>query len=131
MEVTKTSLSVGEVIREILMESKDVTDITEEIFPVVTEEAELPYIYYVRTGIEANRTKTKDCPAEGAIVEVNCLAATHDEALTLAEAVRDALDGVSGVTSDGRHLRRSELTNASQTFSDDAYIEVLTFKLMI
>ena len=59
MAVSKTSLSAGALIREVLLGSAEVTARTNKIFPVVVDNAVLPYILYRRSSMEQNALRAE------------------------------------------------------------------------
>lgn len=122
----KTVLSAGMAVYEVLSEA--LNGVVTKVFPVVTDEAVLPYVCYHREALETAAAKYAPS-ADTATIVVDCYAATYNGSVTLAEAVREALDGVSITTSAGLNVRSSFLTDASETWTDDAYVQSLTFKL--
>lgn len=92
MAVIRTSLSAGEVIRALLLEDPAVHAITTRVFPVVSDSAEMPCVVYRRTSLTSEPTKAGYAGADTAVIEVICFSASYGEGITLAEAVRKALD---------------------------------------
>ena len=122
----KTVLSAGTAVYEVLSErlKKKVT----KVFPVVTDEAVLPYVCYHREALETAVAKHAQS-ADTATIVVDCYAATYNGSVALAEAVREALDNVSITTSAGLTVRSSYLVDAAESWTDDAYLQSLSFKL--
>jgi hypothetical protein len=122
----KTVLSAGTAVYEVLSErlKKKVT----KVFPVVTDEAVLPYVCYHREALETAVAKHAQS-ADTATIVVDCYAATYNGSVALAEAVREALDNVSITTSAGLTVRSSFLVDAAESWTDDAYLQSLSFKL--
>lgn len=122
----KTVLSAGTAVYEVLSErlKKKVT----KVFPVVTDEAVLPYVCYHREALETAVAKHSQS-ADTATIVVDCYAATYNGSVALAEAVREALDNVSITTSAGLTVRSSYLVDAAESWTDDAYLQSLSFKL--
>lgn len=122
----KTVLSAGTAVYEVLSErlKKKVT----KVFPVVTDEAVLPYVCYHREALETAVAKNAQS-ADTATIVVDCYAATYNGSVALAEAVREALDNVSITTSAGLTVRSSFLVDAAESWTDDAYLQSLSFKL--
>ena len=132
MEDTKiqTSLSAGSIIRGALLEDEAVSAITRNVFPVVVDNARLPYIAYRRVSFEQKAQKTGLKWADTVVEEVVCYAASYEESIRLAEAVRAALDGVQYAMGD-MNMRSCTLTGADEGWQDDAYIQRLVFTLKI
>lgn len=129
MAVNKTSLSAGEIIRAMLAEDPEVAARTTKIFPVVTDEAKLPYIVYRRTQLEQAPTKTR-IGADTIGIEILCYTKGYTEGVELAEAVRGALDGAQG-ESDGLVMRSCYLADSEEAWQDDAYVQQLVFNVKI
>jgi hypothetical protein len=130
MAANKTSLSAGSIIRSILLEDSDVTAITQNIFPIVTDKAELPYILYRRTSLAHNTTKAKQPGADTVQIEVLCFTSKYGVGIDLAEAVRAALDYSQG-EEDGLVMRSCVLSDSEEAWQDDAYVQQLVFSVKI
>ena len=124
MAVNRTSLSVGTLIREILLDSADVTARTNKVYPVATDKAELPYILYRRAALEQNPQKSGQPGADTVQLEVICFAADYDDCLELAEAVRGADDETLA-------LCACQLVDSEEAWQDDAYVQQLIFNVRV
>lgn len=129
MAVNKTSLSAGEIIRSILTTDENVTALTSKVFPVVTDEATLPYILYRRSALSQAPHKG-GMGADTVTIEVLCFAASYGDGIELAEAVRSALDGVQH-NLDGLVMRSCVLQDSEEAWQDDAYVQQLIFTIKI
>lgn len=123
-------LSVGIAIRALLKKSPTLAKRCTKIFPVVVDEAKLPYILYRRAEVHASAVKLPARPPRRATIEVVVYAETYAESIALAEAVDDAL---SGNTYEGKELavREIALTNAAEDYADGAYMQALTFDIAV
>jgi len=130
MAANKTSLSAGAIIRGILLQSDEVVQHTNNIYPVVTDKAVLPYIVYRRAALEHKPTKTKQPGADTVQMDVVCYTATYAEGVELAEAVRAALDYAEG-EKDGLVMRSCTLTDSEESYEDDAFMQLLSFNVKI
>lgn len=130
MAVSRTSISVGEIIRAILTEDDEVMARCNKIFPVVTDRADLPYILYRRTALDQTPTKTMAAKADGAQLEVLCFTEKYGDGVELAEAVRQTLDGVQGELN-GLRMRSCTLTDYEEAWQDDAYVQQLVFTVKV
>ena len=125
MAVNKSSLSAGEIIRAVLVEDPEVAARTTKVYPVVADEAKLPYIVYRRTQLEQDATKGRR-GADTVGIEVICYTEQYTPGVELAEAVRDALDGKQS-TVDGLVMRSCHLTDSEEGWQDDAFMQQLVF----
>ena len=123
MAVNKSSLSAGEIIRAVLVEDPEVAARTTKVYPVVADEAKLPYIVYRRTQLEQDATKGRR-GADTVGIEVICYTEQYTPGVELAEAVRDALDGKQA-TVDGLVMRSCYLSDSEEGWQDDAYVQQL------
>lgn len=128
--MAKTSLSAGAIIRNILVSDENVMSIAKKVFPVVVDNATLPYVAYRRSRLEHNPSKAGYPGADTVQIDVNCYASTYQESIELAEAVRVALDYAKGETEDMR-MRSCRLSDASEAYEDDAFVQSLIFEVRI
>lgn len=130
MDVNRTSLSAGLVIRPLLSEDKWVKSITSHVFPVVTDTATLPYILYRRSSLEHDPVKTGTPGADSIQVEVACFARTYTQSVDLAEATRHALEYTRG-EGYGIKMRSCKIADAEESWQDDAFVQQLVFTIKI
>lgn len=124
-----TTLSAGRAIYQKLCNDDSVFSKVTRVFPVVAEEAALPYIAYRRTGMDQALVKGL-AGADTATIEVAIFAESYDESVEIAESVRASLDGVQWMVG-GLQVRSCHLTDASETWSDDAFVQTLIFNVKI
>lgn len=129
MGVNKTSLSAGEIIREILNSDPEVAARTNKIFPVAVDNADLPYVLYRRVQLEQVPVKDRR-GADTVGIEIMCYTAQYTEGVELAEAVRAALDGRQAEL-DGLRMRSCFLSDSEEAWQDDAYVQQLIFTVKI
>ena len=96
------------------------------IYPIAVDTAKLPYIVYRRKALGVTPTKTGYPGADTAQIEVLCLTAQYSEGVELAESVRAALDCKS-YGGDGIRVRGISLQDASEDWTDDAFVQELVF----
>lgn len=125
-----SSLSAGIIVRQLLTQSPEVQRITHRIFPIVIDEAVLPYVVYRRAALETQPTKSLQS-ADTATIEVACYAATYGESVDLAEAVRHALDHQQATSPEGLHLRACILDDAEELWDSEAFGQLLTFRAKV
>lgn len=130
MAQKKTSLSAGAVIRDILLSNEEVKRRTNKVFPIVIDNAQLPYILYRRASLQHNPTKAGMPGADTVTMEVVCYTAQYAEGVELAEAVRAALDYSQGER-DGVRVRSCTLADSEEGYEDDAFLQQLVFQVKI
>lgn len=129
MAVNKTSLSVGEIIYDVLTNDAEVMARANKVFPVVTDKATLPYVAYRRSRLEHNPTKGTQ-GADTVQIDVLCFAAKYGDGVQLAEAVRQALDGKQA-TKDTLIMRSCTIAGGEEYYENDAYIQELNFTIKV
>lgn len=129
MAQSKSSLSAGEIIRAVLTQDEAVSALTTKVFPVVADEARLPYIVYRRSHFEQTPLKSTHS-ADTVGIEVLCFTEQYTQGVALAEAVRAALDGKQA-ESDGLVMRSCYLTDSEEAWQDDAFVQQLVFTIKI
>ena len=122
-----TSLSIGKIIRKLLTEDEEIkaAKVT-KVFPVVTDEARLPYIAYRRADIEPGPFKGGN--ADTVTVEVAVFTKDYESGIELAEVVRRVLDGRQADI-DGLKMRSCTLSGGDEKYQDDAYVQYLIFTI--
>lgn len=130
MALKKTSLSAGSIIRDILLSNEEVKRRTNKVFPIVIDNAQLPYILYRRAALAHNPTKQGMPGADTVTMEVVCYTAKYAEGVELAEAVRQALDYASGEHG-GVKMRSCTLADSEEGYEDDAFVQQLVYQVRI
>ncbi len=129
MAVNKTSLSVGEIIYDVLTNDAEVMARANKVFPVVTDKATLPYVAYRRSRLEHNPAKGTQ-GADTVQIDVLCFAAKYGDGVQLAEAVRQALDGKQAAK-DTLIMRSCTIAGGEEYYENDAYIQELNFTIKV
>lgn len=110
----RSVLSAGELLRDILTQNPEVRKITTRVFEVASPvEERLPYIT-IRLSKYEGITVKQGRGVETAIFEVALWTGTAESSRALAEAVRNALDGVGAINDLGPDIHRCTLADASQ-----------------
>lgn len=132
-EVKKSSVSVGLIVRKLLVGNAAVKERVNKVFPVAVDKAELPYVLYRKAGYSEQGVKKGGLSgAETVIVEVVALAATYEKSVEIAEAVRTALDGAHGRDeATGLTLRSSVMTDCEEGWENNAYLQDMTFEMRL
>lgn len=124
-----TSLSAGMAVFAKLNGSNALTSRVTKIFPVVADEAVLPYIAYRRGDFVP--TATKQLPGCDTVrVEISICAASYAESVELAEMVRACLDRQQWTTGE-LHVRGCSLAGGEETWNEDCFTQNLVFNVKI
>ncbi len=120
-----TGLSAGIDLRAILLDDAELAAELTAVFPVVTEEARLPYVTYRLAGLSAENPKS-EYAHDHATYTLSVYAADYDTAARLAERVRRALWCRSCGT-----VGRAYLQGAAGAWMGDAYCFDLTYSVAV
>lgn len=126
----KTSISIGEAINDLLTSDKTLTSAVTRVFPVVTDVAELPYVAYRRVKTDQVSVKGYRTGNEMVTVQVNSYAASYERSISVAEIVRQILDGVQ-YDKNGISIRSSVMVNSEESWENDAFVQKLTFEMKV
>lgn len=128
----KTSLSVGATLRAVLVNDGAVSALCGDVIPVaVAPETRLPYIVYRRTELLPTVTKSGYPASDAVAVEVLCCAADYAQSIAMAEAARRALETCREDPAGCVKVRSMRLETSEETFEGDAYIQSLTFRILV
>lgn len=130
MGVSKTSLSIGRVIRALLTEDATVSAMVTKVYAVETVTAKLPYVTYRRSSLEVQPQKAGQPGADSVAIEVTCYAEDYEASVDLAEAVRTALDYVKA-EHEGASMRGCYLSDSEEFMDGDAYAQRLVFTVKV
>lgn len=128
--IKSTSLSVGYIVWDVLTNNPAVKVRANKVFPVVVDNAELPYIVYRRALLQQNPVKAGMAGADTVTIEVLCFTKGYSDGVEMAEAVRGALDGRQYSTED-LAMRSCMLTDSEELWQDDAYVQKLVFSIKV
>ena len=127
--MSKSVLSAGKIIGNVLENNTEVRSRVTKIFPIMSNKALLPYVYYRRVGFSQIPQKVGR-GADTVVIQVACCTADYESSVELAEAVRNALD-YQQAELDGQVMRSCVLTDCDETWSDDAFVQNLIFTVKI
>lgn len=127
-------LSCGAIIRETLAADPVLSIHCNKVFPVIAEDTcQLPYIDYARESVNNTAVASRKpmAGASSAAYTINCYARTYEESLLMAERVVYLLDNMRFEYTDDDDnklsVRNVALTDASEQWAGDAYVQTLTF----
>lgn len=125
VKLRTSSLKIGRVVNQILSKILPV-------FPIIAEKGtQYPFAVYRRTGLQTANTKDIFNIVEYATVEVIVAATTYNEALKYAQDVKIHLENHRGFSESAKEesikITDVFLTNASEDYVNDAYIQYMTF----
>ncbi|WP_348725290.1 tail completion protein gp17 [Parabacteroides goldsteinii] len=121
------SLKVGKVIFSLLNGNSDLTAfVNNKIYPIIVEkETTFPFIVYKRSNVIPDYTKDFHFK-DNVIIDIICVSTNYAESIEIAGIVRNILE-------DKRYddIQSIKLESADEDYTDDAYVQTLSFNLTI
>ena len=126
------SILVGKAIINILQADAEVKKLLDEkIFPLVADEnTTFPFMVYRRNGLDVEGNKDSFVDEQNVKMEFAVASDSYGSSLNIAIKVTDALVGKRGAFL-GINISRIELSDATEDYIDDAYVQNLVFKIKI
>lgn len=114
------NFKVGKEIKQILCNSKDVTDLIDnKVFPIVANEGtNFPFAVYRRNGYRP--ASNKDYEDEVVSLEIVILSLKYDESVEIANTIADTL--ISNKTD---IIEDIQISNISEDYTEDTFIQRL------
>ena len=121
------SLKVGKEIYSLLNGNDSLTGVVgSKIYPIIAEkETTYPFIVYKRSNIIPDYTKDFHFKDE-VIIDIICVSDNYSESVDIASMVRDILEDKRFAD-----IESIKLESADEDFIDDAYVQTLSFNLII
>ena len=121
------SLKVGKEIYSLLNGNDSLTGVVgSKIYPIIVEkENTYPFIVYKRSNIIPDYTKDFHFKDE-VIIDIICVSDDYSESVDIASMVRDILEDKRFAD-----IESIKLESADEDFIDDAYVQTLSFNLII
>lgn len=121
------SLKVGKEIYSLLNGNDSLTGVVgSKIYPIIVEmETTYPFIVYKRSNIIPDYTKDFHFKDE-VIIDIICVSDDYSESVDIASMVRDILEDKRFAD-----IESIKLESADEDFIDDAYVQTLSFNLII
>ena len=130
MEKIKTKFTVCTLLREMLLADENVKLLVgNKIYPIIApENTQGNYIVYVRDEYSISRDKF-GIDEQQCVVYISCVSSDYDESQQLADAVFQVLDNRYNVHNDKLTIRSIEMTDSTEDYSGDVYVQTLQFSI--
>lgn len=125
-----SALSAGKAIYSLLSADETLKRMTKKMFPVVADNAPLPYIAFRRVSLTSVPQK-QGMGADTVHMEVNVFTEEYEEGIEIAENVREVLECYGSREVADMLLRGCYLEASEETWGDDAYVQRLVFCVKI
>lgn len=125
-------IQVGKAIYSLLATNSNVKGkVDKKIFPLIAENGTTyPFITYKRNSLTPSGSKDKYIYSAEATVEINICDNTYNGSCELADMVIVALQGKKGIINT-IDILSIDLVDSSEEFTDDTYIQTLTFNIKL
>lgn len=123
------SILIGKHIFGALKTNEDIKrKVGSRIYPLVAPyEAKTPFIVFYRTSV--NPDWSKDCQAgDNVSMRFICVDTTYEGSCEVANALRKVLDNAK-YNDEELHIAQSRMTNISEGWNDEQYVQTLDFNL--
>lgn len=101
------------------------------VYPAIAPaDAPRDYCVYRRSGYSGRDTKDRFNYEETLFIEIAVVSPSYRDGIKIAQEIKDRLDGARGLW-EGKMIEGIRMTNASEEFGDNAYIQRLFFSITV
>lgn len=124
------SLLIGKVIYSRLQNALS-DNVNKKIFPLVAENGTTyPYVVYMRTNISVNKSSKDGYCEDACNYQIIAISDKYNESIDIANDIRRVMEKQRIITDD-LVLNDNKLISAIERYTNDAYIQELTFACKI
>lgn len=125
-----STISFAKAINKLLSTDNIKSVVNNKVYPLIAPlNTNFPYIVFQRTSTPYN---TKDNVYQDSInIEIIVVSDNYDKSVELAELIRNELEGKRNINVEGFRISTIKLVDTSESYSNDAYLQSLTFNFRI
>lgn len=125
-----STISFAKAINKLLSTDNIKSVVNNKVYPLIAPlNTNFPYIVFQRTSTPYN---TKDNVYQDSInIEIIVVSDNYDKSVELAELIRNELEGKRNINVEGFRISTIKLVDSSESYSNDAYLQSLTFNFKI
>lgn len=125
-----STISFAKAINKLLSVDSIKSVVNNKVYPLVASlNTTFPYIVFQRT---STAYSTKDNIYQDNVnIEIIAVSDNYDKSVALAELIRNELEGKRNITVEGFRIASIKLIDSSESYSNDAYLQSLTFNFRI
>lgn len=125
-----STISFAKAINKLLSVDAIKSVVNNKVYPLIASlNTTFPYIVFQRTSTPLN---TKDNVYQDNVnIEIIAVSDNYDKSVELAELIRNELEGKRNITVEGFRITSIKLIDSSESYSNDAYLQSLTFNFRI
>lgn len=125
------ALEIGALIKRLLADMSINDRLKGRIYPVVAEQkTPFPFVTYKRGGVVLESDKDVSYRYGMISVDIIIVGSSYSQSLDIASAIVDEMPDYP-MNLDGFDISDIKLANAVEDFQDEAYIQALTFNIVI
>lgn len=125
------ALEIGALIKRLLADMSINDRLKGRIYPVVAEQkTPFPFVAYKRSGVVLESDKDVSYRYGMISVDIIIVGSSYSQSLDIASAIVDEMPDYP-MSLDGFDISDIKLANAVEDFQDEAYIQALTFNIVI
>lgn len=125
-----STISFAKAINKLLSTDNIKSVVNNKVYPLIASlNTTFPYIVFQRTSTPYN---SKDNIYQDNVnIEIIAVSDNYDKSVELAELIRNELEGKRNITVEGFRIASIKLIDSSESYSNDAYLQSLTFNFRI
>lgn len=124
------SLEVGSLVKSLITSMSVKKTLIGKIYPsVAPDKTKYPFLVYKRTGVTFDGDKDEYYRSCDVTLDLIIVGDSYTQSLDIASSISDEMP--TRTSSNGFEVSEIMLTNASEDYVDDAYVQILTYNLTI
>lgn len=125
-----STISFAKAINKLLSTDNIKSVVNNKVYPLIAPlNTNFPYIVFQRTSTPYG---TKDNIYQDNVnIEIIAVSDNYDKSVELAELIRNELEGKRNITVEDFRIASIKLVDTSESYSNDAYLQSLTFNFRI
>lgn len=125
-----STISFAKAINKLLSVDNIKSVVNNKVYPLIAPlNTNFPYIVFQRTSTPYN---SKDNVYQDNVnIEIIAVSDNYDKSVALAELIRNELEGKRNITVEEFRISSIKLIDSSESYSNDAYLQSLTFNFRI
>lgn len=125
-----STISFAKAINKLLSVDTIKSVVNNKVYPLIAPlNTNFPYIVFKRTSTPYN---SKDNIYQDNVnIEIITVSDNYDKSVALAELIRNELEGKRNITVEEFRISTIKLIDTSESYSNDAYLQSLTFNFRI
>lgn len=125
-----STISFAKAINKLLSVDIIKSVVNNKVYPLIASlNTTFPYIVFQRTSTPY--TNKDNVYQDNVNIEIIAVSDNYDKSVELAELIRNELEGKRNITIEDFRITSIKLVDTSESYSNDAYLQSLTFNFRI